>query len=479
MNISFVLSLLLLGWACDGATALAQSPGAFTATGGMITPRGGHTATLLLDGRVLIAGGVAASHRYAPLASAEIYDPVTNTFSPTGEMTILRGYFAAALLPNGRVLAIGYDGRQLLAGEVYDPLTDTFSEAGAIDLEETQHTYCGATLLSTGKLLLTTSIWWPPWGATPCLYDPTSAAFAATAQYATDSVRLDEGIAPVAVLLADGKVLTTWESWKAEVYNPDTATYLPTNDLIQTGSTGYSATLLPNGNVLIAGGDSDPINQLYDPASGKFTATGHMKATRSGHSATLLSNGTVLITGGASYALAPTVAELYHPDSGTFTATGSMMTPRMGHTTTLLRDGTVLIAGGMSGFGPQATPLDSAEIYHPAQTRPAPVLLSATDGGAAILHASTQQIVSQTMPAGAGEALEIYMTGLSDSSVIPPLVFIGGRMAEVLFFGEAPGFPGLSQTNVRVPVDIAPGPTVPVRVVYLNRPSNEVTIPIR
>ena len=109
------------------------------------------------------------------------------------------------------------------------------------------------------------------------------------------------------------------------------------------------------------------------------------------------------------------------------------------------------------------------------------MLLSAPRDGArqgAILHAGTSQVASSSNPARIGEVLEIYCTGLVDGSAVAPQITIGDRVADVLFFGKAPGFPGLNQVNVRVP-GITPGPAVPVRLTYVGRLSNEVTIGVR
>jgi hypothetical protein len=139
-------------------------------------------------------------------------------------------------------------------------------------------------------------------------------------------------------------------------------------------------------------------------------------------------------------------AEIYDPAKGTFGSTGTMHANRWGHTATLLNDGRVLIAGGYSFVGSVAPDghsaqgrsevLSSAELYTPAVLVGPPVLLSLSGDGkgqGAILHAGTHQVVSSDNPANAGESLEIYLTGLTDGSVIPPQVAIGGRVAEILF----------------------------------------------
>jgi uncharacterized protein (TIGR03437 family) len=167
-----------------------------------------------------------------------------------------------------------------------------------------------------------------------------------------------------------------------------------------------------------------------------------------------------------------------------------MATGRCLHTATLLNDGSILIAGGIENYNAiydsltsrVLRVLDSAELYHPAVLLPPPALLSLSGDGrgqGAIQHADSYQLVSPSNPAVVGEVLIIYATGLADGSVIPPQVAIAGCMAEVLWFGKTPGFAALNQVNVKVTSCIAQGPAVPVRLNYIGRSSNEVTIAVR
>jgi N-acetylneuraminic acid mutarotase len=136
-----------------------------------------------------------------------------------------------------------------------------------------------------------------------------------------------------------------------------------------TGRDLHTATLLPNGQVLVAGGSNGGVlasAELYDPATRVWTATGSLATARSGHTATLLSNGQVLVAGGMSTSGFFASAELYDPATGTWAATGSMATARVWHTATLLPNGQVLVAGGLSSGYHRNHQTPTAELYDPA-----------------------------------------------------------------------------------------------------------------
>jgi hypothetical protein len=203
-----------------------------------------------------------------------------------------------------------------------------------------------------------------------------------------------------------------------------------------------------------------------------------MNTARYYHTATALGDGTVLVAGGqvgARVYTATASAEIYDPAAGTFSIVGDTTTGRINHSATLLLDGSVLIVGG-DGSG------TSAEIFDPARPAPAPVLFSLggdAQGQGAIWQARTGEAATAASPAAAGDVLSLYTRGLVESGAIPPQVAVGGRFGEILYFGDAPGYPGYYQVNFRVPDGVSPGAAVPVRLTYLGRPSNAVTIGVR
>jgi hypothetical protein len=473
---------------------MAQSSGMFSPTGDMTTERMYHTATLLPNGKVLIAGGFAILSGWPVWASSELYDPATGTFSRTGSMTTPRNSHTATLLPNGKVLIAGGDlgtggssgSSALASAELYDPATGTFAATGSMTSARRSHT---ATLLNDGKVLIAGGVSYSR-GAqiflgSAELYDPSTGTFTATGSM----------IAPrsfhTATLLNNGKVLinshfnyatgdddgtSNDDLARAELYDPESGTFS------LTGKTAYlslgrvsASSLLISGKVLNTLEYScDPAEQaeVFDPLTETFSATGKMTIARGYSSATLLPDGKVLIAGRERVGS----ADVYDPVAGTFSPAGEMRREE-GHTATLLPDGTVLLSGGWICCGYS---IPTAELYRPKVLTPSPVLLSVSaDHQAAILHGGTKRVASASDPAVAGEVLEIYGTGLISGSAVPPHLAIGGLMAEVLYFGNAPGYNGLNQINVIMPSGVAPGPAVPVSLTYLDRPSNEVTIGVR
>jgi uncharacterized protein (TIGR03437 family) len=445
------------------AVALAQSPGTLTTTGSMNTARSQHTATLLANGKVLVTGGFSYGLPGNSLASAELYDPSTGAFTPTGDMITGHRLHSATLLADGRVLITGG-----IVAKLYDPVTGTFAAGARAQNWQT------ATLLSNGKVLIAGD------GSTAELYDEGTGILTATGPYTNPG----GFIVDTAVLLPDGRVLISGcadlcNTGLTQLYDPGTNTFSGTGPMKGWYNIN-TATLLTNGKVLIVGSDEYdwPADaEVYDPSTRTYTSIGNTAAPHEFSTATLLPDGTVAIAGSQlPGGNGDASVELYDVTSGKFAAGASMRSGRHSHTATLLPDGTILFAGGITAW-PSATP--TAEIYHPPVLRSGPALLSLSGGQGAILHAGTSRVVSSGDPAASGEILEIYCTGLMDGSVIPPQVAIGGRMAEVLWFGSTPGFVGLNQINVRVPAGVAPGPAVTVRLNYIGRPSNEVTIGVQ
>jgi Kelch motif len=369
-----VAVLMMLLFILGTETVWGQAVGTFTDTGYMAASRYGHTATLLQEGRVLIAGGhsfVPAERRARLISSAELYDPSTGAFTATGDLTTPRAFHTATLLPDGRVLITGGQDDQppyqsVATAELYDPSTGTFTATGPMVAARRYHS---AVLLGSGKVLIISGAEYRGNGGTidlrAELYDPTSGTFAATGTpVSINPTTGDDYIYPTATLLQDGRVLVTWTSSLAELYDPRAGTFSPTGRMIAGREyEGGTQTLLANGTVLVAGGSAfGAIDsaEVYDPSTGTFRLTGKMTTRRGRHTATLLRDGTVWIAGANQEGWgAHGSTELYDPDTGTFSARGSLATPRYWHTGTLLDNGKVLIAGGIVG---ELSTTTSAEI---------------------------------------------------------------------------------------------------------------------
>jgi N-acetylneuraminic acid mutarotase len=358
---SFAIPMLLLTAGLVLAPPCAGQSGAWSPTGDLITARWSHTATLLPDGTVLVAGGSGTG---SSLASAELYDPATGTWTATGSLVNARQNYTATLLPDGTVLVAGglNDDVPRKSAELYDPASGIWTETGDLANARYAHT---ATLLPNGKVLVAGGSNGGGSGGAE-LYDPASGTWTETGSLRNK--RQDH----TATLLPNGKVLIVGGMHRfvflasAELYDPANASWTETGSLA-TARHLHTATLLPNGKVLVAGGQGPDSNftasaELYDPASGTWTETGSLAIARGLHTATLLPNGKVLVAGGGTYTPIAS-AELYDPASGTWTETGDLLTARFVHTATLLSNGKVLAAGGLDNSNFPPVPAASTELY--------------------------------------------------------------------------------------------------------------------
>ena len=317
-----------------------------------VAPRSGHTATLLWNGRTLVAGGGTAA--------AETYDESTNTWSSAGTMSAPRENHAAARLNDGRVLVVGgtngpsNGSNDLLTAEIYSPNTNSWSPAASPALA---HTGGSAVVLPDGRVFA--------YGANSSgageIYSPT------TNTWAPATPNNNAGITGPAYRTSAGRVLTL-DFGGTHVYDPATDTWSLLINYPGPFLPGRGDNIDGTTKIVIAGGnDVCPMAQTptskkvvtFDGVTQGWTSAAALAASRASHSATALYGGKLLVAGGhrnvATCQTTPITylssAELYNATANTWTSAGELAAPRHAHTATRLTSGNVLIVGGRDSTG--------------------------------------------------------------------------------------------------------------------------------
>jgi hypothetical protein len=334
----------------------------------MASVRFGHTATLLKSGKVLVVGGFNDWDN--AVATAEVYDPETDTWTDAGTLAHARGDHTATLLPSsGLVLVVGgrHQNTPLDTAELYNPSTGKWGDAGTLAGARASH---AAVLLPSGKVLVVGGGDGPSTGlVTSELYNPTTGSW-------TDAGTLPTARNTLTATLLDGSVLAVGgyngngALRSADEYRLSTGTWTAAAGLLTAQPrSSHTATLLPSGRLLVTGSLIDPSKrvvsntaEVYDPGLGRWMDAGTMSSPRSEHTATLLPSGEVLVAGGnpeQDESLAS--VDVYVPGTGRWTSAPSMLVARAQHEATVLDGGAVLVTGGIGNNGH----LNTVEKYIP------------------------------------------------------------------------------------------------------------------
>ncbi len=355
--------------------AAFAASGTWTSAPSLHNARDGHTATLLPNGNVVVAGG---ENNNAAMTSTEVYSPTFNSWTVSGNLNVARSNAGAMLLPNGSILIAGGCvgnclGATTATAELYNSVSATWSRTASM---LKARTYFSMVRLANGNVLVAGGC--TALNANGCsgvtaaaeIYSSSSGKWTATGSMTAARGNLTATLLPNGnVLVAGGINAAGNPLGTAELYNPTTGKWTATGKMI-TARDEHTAVLLSTGKVLVAGGENaagvtTSKTEIYSPSTGKWTSTGNLNASRLEHTCTMLANGNVLIAGGNNVTAGGTTvlssAEIYNPANGVWTSTGSMSSPRVGHSATLLISGGVLAASGSDANND----LISAEIYNP------------------------------------------------------------------------------------------------------------------
>jgi N-acetylneuraminic acid mutarotase len=352
--------LISSGHSASGRIASAElfdpAAGSWSSAGSLLTARTGHSAMLLPSGKVMIAGGLGVAG-YS--ASTETYDPASNTWLVTSAMTTARGSHTATLLATGSMFVIGGRGpTSLVSVERFALETPLWTAGPTVQYPMYWST---ATTLPSGKVLLAGA--YDNFGISE-LFDPSNNTWSAAGSLVV------RRIYHTATLLPDGRVMVVGGypfTTTVELYDPATGTWSLAADMPRI-RTLHTASLLPSGKVLVVGGaqnigDQSPTAaaDLYDPATNTWSTVASMTVPRNAHTATLLPDGKVLVAGGYNNPAYPIATELYDPVTDSWSTAGNLASPRYSPSAALLPNGRVLVIGGFNASGT----VPSAEIYDP------------------------------------------------------------------------------------------------------------------
>jgi len=396
------------GRTCNLDTCLCEIGCSFA--GEAVIGRYGHTATLLDDGSVLIAGGI---RRYGQgveeiLATAEIFDPLTGKhqlitgpdsnpikmMAPSG-----RAFHTATRLRNGKVILTGGIGlvedkkSTLQSAELYDPSIGAFEAVSVMGTSRAHHT---ATSLPNGEVLIAGGAMYNNglityYENSAVIYKPQSNSFENVSSLMSEArafhsaVMLDPNMYNGNVVIIGGEDADGPHA-SIDIYNTQAKQFYENENVAMSRSRSHlTAVGLTSGEVIVAGGKTtiddssvDKRVEIYDPSTGVFgefiSQTLSMSFDRMEHTCTLLDDGNLLIAGGrSSSGQGIGIAELVTIGVGTYSVqqlADFADSPRFLHTATLLSNGWVLLTGGLPSLAPEATPVTQSNLYVKGQVCP-------------------------------------------------------------------------------------------------------------